>query len=59
MKDKVKIFASSKNWIEGEAVRQLEKTAELHGMVSAIGMPDIHPGRGNPVGAVFVSHVTQ
>jgi release factor H-coupled RctB family protein len=24
-------------------------------MVSAIGMPDIHPGRGNPVGAVFVS----
>ncbi|MBF0231156.1 MAG: RtcB family protein [Desulfamplus sp.] len=55
MKDKVKIFASSKNWIEGEAVRQLEKTAELHGMVSAIGMPDIHPGRGNPVGAVFVS----
>lgn len=55
MKDKVKIFASSKNWIEGEAVRQLEKTAELHGMVSAIGMPDIHPGRGNPVGAVFLS----
>jgi len=55
LENKIKIFASNKNWIEGEALRQLEKTATLNGIVSAIGMPDIHPGRGNPIGAVFVS----
>ena len=53
--DKIRIFASEKNWIEGEAVRQLEKTAELDGMISAVGMPDIHPGRGNPIGAAFIT----
>lgn len=51
----VRIIASSKNWIEGEAVRQLENAARLPGMVSATGMPDIHPGKGCPVGAVFLS----
>ncbi|MBT3368981.1 MAG: RNA ligase RtcB family protein, partial [Nitrospina sp.] len=30
-------------------------TASLKGMHMAIGMPDIHPGKGNPVGAAFVS----
>jgi len=55
LENKIKIFASEKNWIEGEALRQLEKTAELHGMVSAVAMPDIHPGRGNPIGAAFIT----
>ena len=53
MKDNVRIIASPRSWIEGEAIRQLEKTAELDGIEFAIGLPDIHPGRGNPVGAVF------
>ena len=51
----VKIIAGPKTWIEGDAVQQLKKTAELPGMVRAVGMPDLHPGRGTPVGAAFVS----
>ncbi len=51
----VRLIASDKNWIEGEAVRQLDKTGELPGMRFIVGMPDIHPGKGHPVGAAFVS----
>jgi len=50
---KVSIIASEANWIEGEAVRQLEKTAQLDGVVNVFGMPDIHPGKGYPIGAAF------
>ena len=50
-----KVIASKDSWIEGEAIRQLEETARLRGMVRAIGMPDLHPGKGNPVGAAFIS----
>ncbi len=51
----VRLIASPSSWIEGEAVRQLEKTAALPGMRLAVGLPDIHPGKGHPVGAAFVS----
>ena len=51
----IRIIAGAKTWIEGEAVQQVKKTAELPGMVRAVGMPDLHPGRGVPVGAVFIS----
>ena len=51
----VRLLASKKNWIEGEAVSQLKKTAELPGMRLAVGLPDLHPGRGHPVGAAFVT----
>lgn len=51
----VRIIASEKTWIEGEAVRQLEQTAELPGMVKAVGMPDLHAGRGCPIGAAFLT----
>ncbi|MFN8673560.1 MAG: RNA ligase RtcB family protein [Candidatus Sericytochromatia bacterium] len=49
------IIASNKNWIEGEAINQLKKTAELNGMIKCSGMPDLHPGKGNPIGAAFIS----
>lgn len=49
----VRVIASPKNWIEGEAVRQLEKTASLAGMRLAVGLPDLHPGKGSPIGAAF------
>jgi release factor H-coupled RctB family protein len=55
MSAQVKVLASAETWIEGEAVRQLEATARLPGMRLAVGMPDLHPGRGNPIGAVFAS----
>ncbi len=50
-----KIIASEKSWIEGAAVMQLETTSKLEGIERAVGMPDIHPGKGSPVGAVFLS----
>lgn len=51
----VRLIASSKVWMEGEALRQLEQTALLEGMVLAVGLPDLHPGKGHPVGAAFVA----
>jgi release factor H-coupled RctB family protein len=51
----VRLVASETTWVEGDAVAQLKKTAEREGMVSAVGMPDIHPGKGSPVGGVFLS----
>ena len=52
---KVRLFASSKTWIEGEAVRQLNATSKLDGVRYAVGFPDLHPGKGSPVGAAFVT----
>lgn len=51
----VRLFASARSWIEGEAVRQLYATAKLDGMQMAAGFPDLHPGKGTPVGAAFVT----
>src|SRR5437868_1744892 len=47
------VIASAKTWIESDAVQQLRATATLPGMVRAVGMPDLHPGKGAPIGAVF------
>ena len=52
----VRLFASSRSWIEGEALRQLYAAAELDGMRLAVGFPDLHPGKGAPVGAAFVTN---
>ncbi len=52
---RVHIIASSENWIDGEAVAQLERAAAFPGMIRAVGMPDLHPGKGYPIGAVFES----
>jgi release factor H-coupled RctB family protein len=52
---KVRVVASPSTWVEGEALRQLDATAALPGMVEAVGMPDLHPGKGSPVGAAFLS----
>ena len=51
----VSIVASDDTWIEGKAIQQLETTARLAGMRRVVGMPDLHPGRGYPVGAAFFS----
>ena len=52
---KYAVFAGPRTWIEGKAVDQLKKSAELPGIEFAAGMPDLHPGRGLPVGAVWRS----
>jgi release factor H-coupled RctB family protein len=51
----VRLFASARSWIEGEAVRQLYATAKLDSVRLAVGFPDLHPGKGSPVGAAFVT----
>ncbi|HZI16181.1 MAG TPA: RNA ligase RtcB family protein [Myxococcus sp.] len=51
----VRVIASPQSWVEGEAVRQLEAMARLPGMRLAVGLPDLHPGKGAPVGAAFTS----
>src|SRR4051812_5027286 len=42
-------------WMESEATRQLAAVAQLEGCVHAAGMPDLHPGRGFPIGAVVAT----
>lgn len=51
----VRLIASARSWIEGEAVRQLYATAKLPGVRLAVGLPDLHPGKFAPVGAAFVT----
>ncbi|PZO55366.1 MAG: RNA ligase RtcB family protein [Phormidesmis priestleyi] len=51
----VRVIASDQNWIEGNAVQQLEQTSKLKGVTRAVGMPDLHAGKGCPIGAAFLS----
>ena len=51
----VRLFASAKSWIEGEALRQCYATSSLEGVRLAVGFPDWHPGKSSPVGAAFVT----
>lgn len=53
--DGITLIAADDTWIEGKAIQQLETTARLPGMQRVAGMPDLHPGRGYPVGAAFFS----
>ncbi|MDB9567466.1 RNA ligase RtcB family protein [Providencia rettgeri] len=51
----VSYIATESTWIESKAIQQLQTTANLPNMVSVVGMPDLHPGRGYPIGAAFFS----
>lgn len=53
--DKASVVASSSLWVEDAAIQQLKITSNLPGMVRAVGLPDLHPGRGYPVGAAFLT----
>jgi len=52
---RVRLFASAKSWLEGEALRQLYAAAKLEGVRLAVGFPDLQPGKGGPVGSAFVA----
>lgn len=54
----VRMIISDKNWLETNAVDQLKKTGSLEGMRYVVGMPDLHPGKGQPIGAAFVTQNT-
>jgi release factor H-coupled RctB family protein len=47
------VVAGDEVWIESSAVDQLARVASLPGCVRAVGMPDLHAGRGIPIGAAF------
>ncbi|WP_369309078.1 RNA ligase RtcB family protein [Providencia rettgeri] len=53
--EQVSYIATESTWIESKAIQQLQTTANLPDMVSVVGMPDLHPGRGYPIGAAFFS----
>lgn len=55
LSERVTLIASDETWIEGNAIQQLHTTSRLAGMRRVAGMPDLHPGRGYPVGAAFFS----
>jgi release factor H-coupled RctB family protein len=55
LSDRVSIVASDRLWLEDAAVQQAKTTANLPGMHKVVGLPDLHPGRGYPVGAAFFS----
>jgi release factor H-coupled RctB family protein len=49
------LFSGPDVWMESEAVRQLAAVAQIEGCIHAVGMPDLHPGRGFPIGAVVAT----
>lgn len=51
----VTVFASPTSWIESHAVAQCRQVAALDGMIHVAAMPDLHPGKGAPIGAAMVS----
>jgi release factor H-coupled RctB family protein len=53
--DRACVVASDTTWMEDAAIAQLVTTSQLEGMQRVAGMPDLHPGRGYPVGAAFFS----
>jgi release factor H-coupled RctB family protein len=53
--ERTHVVASAASWIEGEAERQLRATAALPGVRWAIGLPDLHPGKGHPIGAAVLA----
>lgn len=55
LSDRVSVIASDRLWLEDAALQQAKTTANLPGMKRVVGLPDLHPGRGYPVGAAFFS----
>jgi release factor H-coupled RctB family protein len=53
----VTVFAAPTSWIESGAVDQCHQVAALGGMVHVAAMPDLHPGKGAPIGAAMASTV--
>jgi release factor H-coupled RctB family protein len=51
------VFAAPTSWIESDAVAQCHQVAALDGMIHVAAMPDLHPGKGAPIGAAMASTV--
>ncbi len=53
----VSVFSSPGSWIESAALDQCRQVAALDGMMHVAAMPDLHPGKGAPIGAAMASTV--
>jgi len=53
-----KIIATPEVWMEGDALLQLNTVASNEDCERAVGMPDLHPGPGIPIGAAFAFRST-
>ncbi|AGL14802.1 RNA ligase RtcB family protein [Actinoplanes sp. N902-109] len=53
----VTVFASPSSWIESSALEQCRQVAALDGMLHVAGLPDLHPGKGAPIGAAMLSTI--
>ncbi len=51
----MRLFFPDKFWVEGAAPVQLQNSTMLEGMAIAAGFPDLHPGKGIPVGVAFLN----
>lgn len=51
--DNARLLALESVWMEGDAIRQLGRVAQMDDCVAAVGMPDLHAGPGIPIGAVL------
>ncbi len=49
------IYCSQKTWLEGPAVEQFQRVLGFPGILKGAAFPDLHPGRGVPIGAAFLS----
>lgn len=52
--DKFNIITNNKNWIENTAIEQLKTVANYKGVISAVGLPDLHAGF-TPIGIAIVT----
>ncbi|WP_221793706.1 RNA ligase RtcB family protein [Oceanobacter mangrovi] len=55
LSEHISLVASAHSWIEGLAIQQLHTTAAMPGMQQVAGMPDLHPGKGYPIGVACFS----
>lgn len=49
-------YFSSKSWIEGAALEQLDKMANLSGVKALAAFPDLHPGKYGATGVALLSN---
>ncbi len=49
------IYCSQDTWLEGPAVEQFNHVLGFEGILKGTAFPDLHPGRGVPIGAAFLS----
>jgi len=55
MNERFHIYCGRKTWLEGPAVEQFNRVMTFPGILRGAAFPDLHPGRGVPVGAAFLS----